>query len=90
MKLRVLMSSLVLVSVLAPFCATVPATAVPITGSPTKPTKMVDGQEAFQRVTKLTTEIPWYSQYDYALKMAQQQNKPVFWMHMLGPLNGKT
>ena len=52
--------------------------------------RMVDGQEALKRVTQLTTEISWYTSLDYAMKIAQAQNKPIFWMHMLGPLNGKT
>ena len=54
------------------------------------PSRMVDGKDAFDRVTKLTTQIPWYTNLDYAEKMAQKENKPIFWMHMLGPLNGKT
>lgn len=62
-----------------------PAIAAPLTSM-----RMVDGQDAFKRVTKLTTEIPWYTSLDYAEKMAQKENKPIFWMHMLGPLNGKT
>lgn len=67
------------------------AEAIPITATAgTASKKMVSGDEAFARITKLTTEIPWYTSLDYAKKRAQQENKPIFWMHMLGPLNGKT
>lgn len=84
MNLRNVLSGLLLTSVITSNCM---ALAVPITSVPSK---MVDGQDALCRITKLTTEIPWYMNFDYARRVAQQQNKPIFWMHMLGPLNGKT
>lgn len=64
-----------------------PAQAAPISAASKR---MVPGDEAFKRVTKLTSEISWYTSLDYAEKMAQKENKPIFWLHMLGPLNGKT
>lgn len=60
------------------------ALAAPMSG------RMVSGDEAFKRVTRLTTEIPWYTSLESAEKLAQKEGKPIFWLHMLGPLNGKT
>jgi len=84
MNLRKILPGLLFASV---FASNGLAMAVPITGAPSK---MVDGQDAFARITKLTSEIPWYTTFDYTKRAAQQQNKPIFFMHMLGPLNGKT
>lgn len=61
-----------------------PADAAPISK------RMVSGDEAFQRVTALTTQIPWYTSLEHAQSVAQKEQKPIFWLHMLGPLNGKT
>lgn len=52
--------------------------------------KMVSGEQAYQNVTKLMTEIPWYTSLDYAKKKAAQEDKPIFWVHALGKLNGVT
>lgn len=52
--------------------------------------KMVPGDEAFQRVSKLTTEIHWYASLDTVEQLAQKEGKPIFWVHMLGPINGMT
>lgn len=54
------------------------------------PLRMVSGSEAFDRVRKLTTEIPWYTSLERAQQIAREQDKPIFWVHMLGPLNGMT
>lgn len=54
------------------------------------PLRMVSGEEALQRVRTLTTEIPWYTSLSKAQTIARQQDKPIFWVHMLGPLNGLT
>ncbi len=54
------------------------------------PLRMVSGSDAFDRVRKLTTEIPWYTSLERVQQIARQQDKPIFWVHMLGPLNGMT
>ena len=54
------------------------------------PLRMVSGSDAFDRVRKLTTEIPWYTSLERAQQIAREQDKPIFWVHMLGPLNGMT
>ncbi|MBX9571689.1 MAG: hypothetical protein K2X77_22545 [Candidatus Obscuribacterales bacterium] len=54
------------------------------------PMSMVSGDEALQRVRKLTMEIPWYTSLSKAQAIAQKENKPIFMLHMLGPLNGMT
>lgn len=83
MKLDIVLKSQVLAFL------TLATTFVTASASPMS-TKMVAGDEAFKRVTKLTTEISWYTSLDYAKKIAQKENKPIFWIHMLGPLNGMT
>lgn len=51
---------------------------------------MVSGDEALSRVRKLTSEIPWYTSLNHAESIARSENKPIFLVHMLGPLNGMT
>ena len=54
------------------------------------PMTMVSGDQALERVRKLTMEIPWYTSLPKAQAIAQKENKPIFMLHMLGPLNGMT
>lgn len=54
------------------------------------PMAMVSGDEALDRVRKLTMDIPWYTSLSKAQSIAQKENKPIFMLHMLGPLNGMT
>jgi hypothetical protein len=50
---------------------------------PKLPSKFVE-----QRVTKLTEKIHWLSSLDEAKELARRQNKPIFWLHALGDLDG--
>lgn len=52
--------------------------------------RLVSGNETFQNVTQLTTEIPWYQTLPQAQYQAQRQGKMIFWVHMLGNLSGAT
>ncbi len=40
--------------------------------------------------TKLVTEIKWHDSLDTALATARKENKLVFYMHMLGKIDGDT
>jgi hypothetical protein len=48
------------------------------------------GSVCSSRVDTLTTQIDWYTDLKKAEKDAQEQNKLVFWMHMLGKIDGAT
>ncbi len=51
---------------------------------------MVMGDEAAQKVEHLITSLNWQTSLDTALKEAAAQNKMVFWVHMLGRMDGST
>lgn len=51
---------------------------------------MVSGQEARVRTQKLNETIEWNTSFDKAKRDAQRSGKPIFWVHMLGSINGHT
>jgi len=56
---------------------------------PTKGTAE-NGQDVKKDVALLTTAISWKTSLDDAKAQAKKDGKMVFWMHMLGDLNGAT
>ena len=52
--------------------------------------KVLEGQVCSARVHALTSEIDWYKNLNKAEEAAQQQGKLVFWVHMLGKIDGAT
>lgn len=50
---------------------------------PTIPSAVVE-----KKVTKLTEAVHWCSSLEEAKQTAQKQNKPIFWLHALGDLDG--
>jgi len=56
---------------------------------PTKGTAE-NGQDVKKDVQLLTTAISWKTSLDDAKALARKDGKMVFWMHMLGDLNGAT
>ena len=56
---------------------------------PTKGTAE-NGQDVKNDVKLLTTAISWKTSLDDAKALAKKDGKMVFWMHMLGDLNGAT
>lgn len=48
------------------------------------------GTVCSSRVDSLTGQIDWQTDLKKAQKEAQEQNKLVFWMHMLGKIDGAT
>ena len=52
--------------------------------------KVLEGQVCSARVHTLTSEIDWYKNLNKAEEAAQQQGKLVFWVHMLGKIDGAT
>ncbi len=72
-----------LISAISTALSAVPAHSAPMP-------KMVPGDEALLRVNKLMTDISWNTSLANAEQIAQKQGKPIFWVHMLGPINGMT
>ena len=51
---------------------------------------MLSGTVSEERVHALTTEIDWYHNLHKAEDEARKEGKLVFWMHMLGHIDGCT
>ncbi len=52
--------------------------------------KVLEGAVCSVNVHKLTSGIDWYTDLKKAEQTAAEQNKLVFWMHMLGKIDGAT
>ena len=50
----------------------------------------VSGRELKSRVKRLNKELEWHDSIEDAAKVAQQTGKPIFWLQMLGDLDGHT
>ena len=61
-----------------------PASSVPVKGT------AENGPDVKKSVSDLTTKISWQSSLDAAMALARKDRKMVFWMHMLGDMNGAT
>jgi hypothetical protein len=53
-------------------------------------TPMMCGSVAEERVNELTSQIQWFHSLKKAEETAQKENKMIFWMHMVGHLDGAT
>jgi hypothetical protein len=51
---------------------------------------VLTGEICDARVHKLSTQIEWYDNLHKAEAEAQQDGKLIFWMHMLGHIDGAT
>jgi hypothetical protein len=56
-----------------------------VTGNvgPTMPSVYVEAN-----VSRLTDKIHWHTSFDEAKEQAQKEGKPIFWIHVLGDLDG--
>ena len=52
--------------------------------------KVIPGCDAKKNAQKLVTQVSWSKSLEEAKSRAQQQGKLIFWMHMLGSLEGDT
>jgi len=50
----------------------------------------ISGEDARRQVHLLSHEINWYTSLAEAKKAARAQNRLIFWVHMLGHIDGKT
>jgi hypothetical protein len=62
------------------------ATMIPVFAGP----MVLDGQLTQTRVSGLNSEIKWNTSLGQALDTARREGKMVFWVHMLGSMNGTT
>lgn len=69
-------------SALAACVAAVPALAL----SP----RIISGEIAQKRVAALTLNVHWFDSLDDAKAAAKHTGKLIFWVHMLGELNGES
>lgn len=51
---------------------------------------IISGEQAGRQVHVLSRQIKWHTSLEDARKAAKQQNRLVFWVHMLGHIDGKT
>lgn len=51
---------------------------------------LVSGQEQWENVNTLTSQIQWFRDLNQAEQAARQKGKMVFYMHMLGKIDGAT
>ena len=54
------------------------------------PDRLESGSEAGANATRLTSELHWFKSLAAAKAAAAEEQKPIFWMHMLGDIDGKT
>ena len=52
--------------------------------------KVYTGEVCTTQVHKLTADINWQTKLNVAENEAQKDNKLIFWMHMLGKIDGAT
>jgi len=51
---------------------------------------VLNGYVCSERVHKLTSDITWFKSLDQAEQAAHSQGKLIFWVHMLGKIDGAT
>lgn len=62
-----------------------------ISASPALAAKeLLQGEVCEANVHKLTTEINWYTNLKKAEKSAAEEGKLIFWIHMVGKIDGAT
>lgn len=52
--------------------------------------RILQGQVSQERVENLTNQIQWYHSLPQAEAEARREGKMIFWVHMLGSLDGAT
>jgi hypothetical protein len=57
---------------------------------PVQAEKVLEGQVCTERVHALTNDIDWQKNLKKAEEMASQQGKLIFWLHILGHIDGAT
>ncbi len=63
---------------------------VGVVSMPAQSETVYQGNVCSSRVSSLTGQIDWYTNLKEAQQKAREENKLVFWMHMLGKIYGAT
>ena len=50
---------------------------------------VISGDAVEKKVEKLADKINWETSLDEAKSLAQKQHKPIFWIHLLGDIDGE-
>jgi len=58
--------------------------------TPVMAEKVLQGEVCSEQEHKLISEIDWQKNLKKAEKLAAEQNKLVFWLHMVGKIDGAT
>lgn len=58
--------------------------------NPASAEKVLTGEVCTEKVHRLTSEINWYKSLTKAEEDAEREGKLVFWIHMLGKIDGAT
>jgi hypothetical protein len=66
------------------------ATAIFCVPTLAQPVTVVTSDQASKSAFVVNKGINWYNQLDGAKQAARQQRKLVFWVHMLGSIDGAT
>jgi hypothetical protein len=66
------------------------ATSLALASQPGNAEAVLQGTVCSERVHDLTSNVHWYNDLKEAEAQAQQQGKLVFWMHILGKIDGAT
>jgi len=67
--------------------------ACTVFSAPTLPAhaeKVLQGEICSERVHELTSEIEWNKNLHKAEETAKEQGKLIFWVHMVGKIDGST
>lgn len=57
---------------------------------PASAEKVLSGAVCQDRVSRLTRDIQWQSDFDSACELAREKKKLILWVHMVGKLEGDT
>lgn len=60
------------------------------TAWPTRAERVLQGAVCSQRIHQLTNDIDWHKSLSKAQEDARREGKLVFWVHMLGKIDGAT
>ena len=59
-----------------------------VTPAPAEP--VLQGEVCSERVHELTSQIEWFKNLSKAEDAAREQGKLIFWVHMVGKMDGNT
>jgi len=66
------------------------AASLTLTGSSALGQALLMGDQVKQSVKKVSSELKWNNSIEQCKWQARKEGKLVFWLHMLGSLNGYT